>query len=172
MNREIFSRIVQTLFGSVLFELSFLKDFRNFIYKSLFHSGSNLKIGFGTIFYRESVIKGNINIGKNVSIDSEVLIDYSGGLKIGNNVSISHRSAIFTHEHKFKKGAHSLDKEPIRKPLTIKDSVWIGFQTIILPSVETIGKGSVIGAGSVVTKDIPNHTVVAGNPAAFIRNIK
>jgi acetyltransferase-like isoleucine patch superfamily enzyme len=55
-------------------------------------------------------------------------------------------------------------------PLVIHDSVWIGVSSIILKGV-TIGKGAIIGAGSVVTKDVPPWTIVAGNPASIIREI-
>jgi acetyltransferase-like isoleucine patch superfamily enzyme len=56
------------------------------------------------------------------------------------------------------------------RPVTISDKVWIGFNSLILCGV-TIGEGAVIGAGSVVTNDIPAWTVAAGNPARVIRNI-
>lgn len=55
-------------------------------------------------------------------------------------------------------------------PVKISDKVWIGFNSIILKGV-TIGEGAVVGAGSVVTKDVPAWTVVAGNPARIIREI-
>ena len=54
--------------------------------------------------------------------------------------------------------------------VTIKDKAWIGFNSIILKGV-TIGEGSIVGAGSVVTKDIPDWSIVGGNPAKVIREI-
>ena len=57
------------------------------------------------------------------------------------------------------------------KPIVIKDKAWIGFKCIILKGV-TIGEGAVVGAGSVVTKDIPDWTVVAGNPAEIVKRLK
>jgi serine acetyltransferase len=57
-----------------------------------------------------------------------------------------------------------------RKPLVIGHDVWIGESAILLPSVSRIGNGAVIGAGSVVTKDVEAYTVVAGNPARKIRD--
>jgi acetyltransferase-like isoleucine patch superfamily enzyme len=56
------------------------------------------------------------------------------------------------------------------KPVKINDRVWIGFNSIILKGV-TIGEGGIVGAGSVVTKDVPPYTIVAGNPARVIREI-
>ena len=63
--------------------------------------------------------------------------------------------------------AHQSD-EP-KTPLVIKDDVWIGARTIVLPGCTRIGKGVIIGAGSVVTKDLPDYAVAAGNPARVIR---
>lgn len=56
-------------------------------------------------------------------------------------------------------------------PITIKDYAWISYNVCILKGV-TIGEGAIVGAGSVVTKDVPDWTVVAGNPAKIIRYIK
>lgn len=56
-----------------------------------------------------------------------------------------------------------------KSKLEIKDNVWIGARAIILGNVRTIGTGAIIGAGSVVTKPVPDYTIVAGNPARIIR---
>lgn len=56
-------------------------------------------------------------------------------------------------------------------PITIKDKTWIGFHSIILKSV-TIGEGAIVGAGSVVTKDVPDYAVVGGNPAKILKYTK
>ncbi len=57
------------------------------------------------------------------------------------------------------------------KPVTIEDDVWIGTRVIILPGL-TIGRGSILGAGTVVTKDIPPFSVVVGNPGRIVKNRK
>jgi len=96
-------------------------------------------------------------------------IDYSGHLIIKDNVTISHGVFISTHDHKV------IDKKALGKQKTlfsnllIESEVWIGAKTIILSSVKRIGKGATIGAGSVVTKDVDDYSVVAGNPAKLIR---
>ena len=64
---------------------------------------------------------------------------------------------------------HSLSMNtPKSKPIIIQDDVWIGRRAIILKGV-TIGEGAVVAAGSIVTKDVPPHTLVAGNPAKIIK---
>lgn len=56
------------------------------------------------------------------------------------------------------------------QPVTLEDGVWVGARVIILPGV-TIGQGAIIGAGSVVTRDVPARTIAAGNPARIIRTL-
>ena len=56
--------------------------------------------------------------------------------------------------------------------VNIEDNVWLGMHCIILPQVSRIGKNAIVGAGAIVTRDVPPNTVVAGNPAKIIRNIK
>ena len=73
---------------------------------------------------------------------------------------------IETHSH----GLEPRSK-PKKKPLLIEDNVWIGAHVTILPNVNTIGENSIIGAGSIVTKDVKPFSIVAGNPAKHIKDI-
>ena len=109
----------------------------------------------------------NIHIGKNVFINSGCKFQDQGGIFIGDGVLIGHNVVIATLNHDLRpekrQGMHP-------KPVKIGRNVWIGSNSTILPGV-TVGDNAVIGAGSVVTKDIPENTVFAGNPAKFIKNI-
>lgn len=111
----------------------------------------------------------NIYIGDKSFINFNVSMIDLGKIKIGNRVLIGPGTGLFT-------AIHPTDPEiratGIEKgvDITIEDDVWIGGNATILPGV-TIGKGSIIGAGSVVTKDIPKMTIAAGNPAKVIRKI-
>jgi len=73
--------------------------------------------------------------------------------------------------------AHHLQAKPrnrgqeVAKPIVIEDNVWLGGAAILLPGV-TVGRNAVVGAGAVVTRDVPANTVVAGNPARVIREIE
>jgi galactoside O-acetyltransferase len=69
-----------------------------------------------------------------------------------------------------KVGAYKDWRNVNSKSILIKDKAWIGFNCIILKGV-TIGEGAVVGAGSVVTQDVPDFTIVAGNPATVIRKL-
>ncbi|WP_216597615.1 acyltransferase [Persicobacter sp. CCB-QB2] len=118
----------------------------------------------GVVFSTElGFDSGVAKIGDKVKICSSSEIDYTGGLIIGNNVVISRNTKIFTHSH-----GYNPNSRPIKKSLAIGQNVWIGASVIVCENVEFIGEGSIIAAGSVVTKSVPKNTIVGGNPARFI----
>jgi maltose O-acetyltransferase len=106
------------------------------------------------------VRRTGVSIGANSRINRDCMIDVRGGVTIGDNVSISPQVAIST-------AAHSAVDRGFRveiRPVAIEDNVWIGMRATILGGV-TLGRGSVVAAGAVVTKDVPPLTIVAGVPA-------
>ncbi len=128
---------------------------------------------------------GKIIVGNNTFIGKYSRIWSGSEIKIGNHVQISHNvNIIDTNTHSLnaetrrkeylevlKSGFIADDKEISKAPIIIEDDVWISFNATILKGV-TIGKGAVIAANAVVTKDVEPYTVVAGNPAVLIKNIK
>lgn len=124
------------------------------------------KIGDNSIILRELARRCNKNfeLGNNSSIGS-YNIDLRSPVKIGNNVIISNDSKIITTSHYI----DSPEWEPKQYGIEIEDYVWIASNALILPSCRKIGYGSVIGAGSVVVKDVPPMSVVSGNPAKVIK---
>lgn len=126
----------------------------------------HMRIGPESTMCGGCFVTGNhIEIGSNTIINRYTYLDGRVPLKIGNNVNVSHYTLIQTLTH----DPQSPDFAGLAKPVTIGDHVWIGARALICPGV-TIGEGAVIGAGSVVTKDVEPYTIVAGNPARFIRN--
>lgn len=107
------------------------------------------------------------SIGEDSQIGRNVRLDFTGGLKIGSNVVISDRTVIFTH-------SHGIDPRsvPTRTPLTVGDGVWIGADAMIVEGVTSIGQGAIVAAGSVVTREVPANSLVAGVPARVIRLVK
>ena len=149
---------------------------------------SKIKIGKGTHIRGELCVYpyGNgIQIGDNCFIGINTVIRAGNSIIIGNNVLIAHNVSILdtdSHELDFLERAESY-KEMLKKghpltpgnvktaPVKIEDYAWISYNVCILKGV-TIGKGAIVGAGSVVVHDVPDYTVVVGNPAKVIKNLR
>jgi len=115
-------------------------------------------------------------IGDDVKMNYNNHIGCINSVKIGNNVLFASNVFITDHQHGF------IDERDInviptnrslfsRGPVVIEDNVWIGENVVIMPDV-TIGKGSIIGANSVVTKSFPEYSVLAGMPARLLKSLK
>jgi len=137
---------------------------RKFFY---YMSGVNLTltstIHTGAQFFKPS----GITIGTDTIIGKNCFLDGRASLSIGSHVDIASDVLIYNDQHNI----HSSTFENQYGPVTIRDYVFIGPRAIILPGV-TIGKGAVIAAGAVVTKDIPDKQVWAGVPAKKIADRK
>lgn len=112
----------------------------------------------------------NIHVGDNFYANFGCVILDCNLVKIGDNVKFGPNVQVYTATHPIDPKKRSLGKE-MAYPITIGDNVWIGGSCIILPGV-TIGNNTVIGAGSVVTKNIPDNVVAVGNPCRIIKNIE
>jgi len=117
-----------------------------------------------------------LEIGDDVQVNDYVHIAVCNSVKIGRNVLIASKVFITDHNHGFYGfgGRHSSPEiPPLKRPLSsapvvIKDNVWIGEFAAVLPGV-TIGEGSIIGAMSVVTKDIPPFCIAVGSPVKVVK---
>lgn len=107
-----------------------------------------------------------LEVGDDVWLGEGVKILSLAPVILGNNVCISQESFLCTGSHDYRDEAFSL----ITKPITIADKVWIAARCFIGPGVN-IHEGAVIGAGSVIMRDIPPHTLACGNPAKVIHNL-
>ena len=133
---------------------------RKFIYQL-----AGLKIGRGSkihVFARFFEPR-NIEIGEDTLVGEFAFLDGRAPLKIGSHVDIASQVLIYNSEHDI----HSDDLHSIEEPIMIGDYVFIGARAIILPGVK-IGKGAVVAAGAVVTKDVPSRKIVGGVPAQEI----
>ncbi len=115
---------------------------------------------------------GNIYIGKNVLIDDSTFIMAQKKIEIGEGTAIAAFCFITDFNHEFNDKNLSVLKQGYEtKAVSIGKAVWIGTHCIVLPGVR-IGDGAVIGAGSVVTNDIPENSLAVGAPARVIKIIK
>jgi len=148
----------------------------------------NIQIGKNTHILGNLVIfskGGSIKIGENCYIGDLSRIWSADSVLIGNNVLISHNVNIIdtnSHEINYLDRANAFlnlvsdAKFPVKTsaqtaPIIIHDYAWINFNAVILKGV-TIGQGAIIAAGAIVTKDVAPFTMVAGNPAKFVKNIE
>ena len=107
----------------------------------------------------------NINIGKNVFINSCCCFQDQGGITIGDGTLIGHKAVFATLDHDFDPQKR---QSMIPKPIVIGENVWIGANVTVLGGV-TIGENAIVAAGAVVTKDVLANSIVAGIPAKFIK---
>jgi maltose O-acetyltransferase len=107
--------------------------------------------------------KGGFKLGRNSTINQNCHLDNRGGITIGDKVSISNEVCIITADHDLKR----VDFWPRERPVIIEDYVFIGTRAIILGGVR-VGRGAVIAAGCVVSKDVLPYSIVAGVPGRVI----
>jgi acetyltransferase-like isoleucine patch superfamily enzyme len=124
------------------------------------------------IFFRMT----GVHIGEDTNITPGLIVNdgYSGLCRIGNRVSIATNVTLVADSNP--NNSHLRD-EPhvaghliVTAPVVIEDDVWLGTNAVVLPGV-TVGRGSIVGAGAVVTTDVPPFSVVAGVPARLIRTL-
>lgn len=112
---------------------------------------------------------GTIEIGDDVSINPGTIIYGNGGVKIGNATRIATGTVIVAANHIFDDRSTPIMKQGLTmKGITIGDDVWIGSRVVIVDGAN-VGHGCVIGAGSVVTKSLPDYSVAVGSPARVIK---
>jgi maltose O-acetyltransferase len=112
--------------------------------------------------------EANVKLGSDVAIHSFTHMFGGGGITIGDRTQISALCSIASITHSDDVAKRTID---IERSVNIGDDVWIGTAAVILPGV-SIGNGSIIGAGAVVTKDVPPYSVAVGNPAVIRRSLE
>ncbi|RJR24533.1 acyltransferase [Candidatus Microgenomates bacterium] len=138
--------------------------FRKFVYQLAgLRIGNGSKIHVGARFFEPK----NISIGDDTLVGEFSFLDGRAALTIGSHVDIASQVLVYNSEHDI----DSEDFKAINEPVTIEDYAFIGPRAIILPGVK-IGKGAVVAAGAVVTKDVEAFSVVGGVPAKEIRKRK
>ncbi len=160
-------RIGYMLFGKWLlpsWQSSLSRSIRSFWARRMVrYAGRNINIERGADF------ASDISIGDNSGLGVKCRIQ--GPCTIGNDIMMGPEVLIYTINHSHSDTGIPMRMQGNEKPreVAIEDDVWIGARAIILPGV-TIAKGSIVGAGAVVSKSFPPYSVIVGNPAQAVRN--
>lgn len=151
--------------NNTLFISKLIRKLRSIVACGCFdHHGENVNIEKNADFGRGT----GIIIGDNSGIGVKCVV--RGPLEMGKDIMMGPEVQIMTGRHNTERTDISMNQQgflPVQKVI-IGDDVWIGTRAIIMPGV-TIGKGAIIGASAVVTKDVPEYAVVAGVPAKVIK---
>lgn len=106
---------------------------------------------------------GTLELRDGVQINRDARLDHTGGLVLLEGALVSEGATVMTHDH-----GHDPHSAPRPCAMTIGRDAWIGAHAVILPGVRSIGDGAVVGAGAMVTRDVPPYAVVVGNPARIV----
>lgn len=142
--------------------------------------GRDVRIADGCCFYENPILFGNVQVGRYTSINGPGTRICAGnnGVVIGSFCSIASNVVIQEYNHRTDSAStynvisgvlnQTANMSVSKGPIHIEDGVWLGSNTVVLSGV-TIGRGAVIGAGSVVVKDIPPYAIAVGNPAKVVK---
>lgn len=144
------------------------REKRNKAYKEHYNTGDNLFVENDVQLCQQHYLNGSISIGKNVLLAKHTFINYSGKVIIKDNVKIAAGVTIESHHRDLQ--AYNVGRDVnVGTELFIEEYAYIGTRAVILDSCNYIGKYARIGAGAVVTKDVPDYAVVVGVPATVKR---
>ena len=163
-------RTLRKIFGCFLFDFPGLIKIRLLIYR-LITGRIGAKCVFSShvwMYSPHNLKRQRVSVGSRVRIAENVRIDISREVCIENDVWISENTMIFGHTHIIDKGRKESKNVKVEDKLILGEDSWVGAGAIILPKVNRIGKGAIVGAGSVVTKNVPDFAIVGGNPARII----
>lgn len=176
------------LFIKAVFNHSYVSPFSKITYAKNIKLGKNVYISPSSILTADprgriilgndctikryavlDIYHGSIRMGNDCSVNSFCYLGGYGGIKIGSGVRIAPGAKIYAFEHIYDKTDIPIYKQGIEpKKVVIEDDVWIGSNAIITGGI-TIGQGSIVAAGAVVTKSVERYAIVAGVPAKIIK---
>lgn len=163
--QKVGNRIINILLEFEVFLLRVVSVIPSHHLRRMFYRAVGIKIAKGSTIHMNATFyyPGNISIGDDTIVGEGVVLDGRDILKIGNHVDIASEVMIYNCEHNIEDENFSAQCGKV----TIEDYVFIGPRAIILPGI-TIGRGAVVGAGAVVTKDVPPFAIAGGVPAKII----
>lgn len=167
-NRRFFAK-----YGNMKYEVgNYRRGKRTAAYTNRYNIGAGLCVENDVNISRQHYLCGSISIGQNVLLAKHVFIDYSGTVVIKDNVQLTNGVIIESHYHAFHSDYRKSREEIFPTEIIIEEGAVIGSRAIILASCHYIGKHARIGAGAVVTKDVPDYAIVVGVPARVVRVVE
>ena len=165
MKDKVIRRLTTIILEFIVMKLHFVGYVPSHHFRRFFYRLFGMKIGRGSTIHMGARFYDprNIQIGQDSIIGEGAVLDGRDKLIIGDHVDIASEVMIYNSEH----NVQSANFEAIKKPVVIEDYVFVGPRAIILPGIK-IGKGAVVGAGAVVTKDVGEYEIVGGVPAKVI----
>ncbi|HEX7542994.1 MAG TPA: acyltransferase [Patescibacteria group bacterium] len=162
---KVVNRIKNIFLEFEVFLLHLVGRVPSHCFRCFFYRAAGIKIGKGSTIHTKARFYDpkNIMIGEDTIIGEGVVLDGRDKLMIGNHVDVASEVMIYNSEHDVNDESFMATNAPVK----IEDYVFIGPRVIILAGV-TIGRGAIVGAGAVVTKDVPPYAIVGGVPAKII----
>lgn len=163
--QKVFGRIANIILDIELMCLRFISHIPSHTIRKLVYMTAGMKIGKGSTIHMWANFfdPAGITIGKDTIVGDHVFLDGRAPIVIGDHVDIASSVMIYNSEHDLESAEFRAREEPVE----IGDYVFIGPRAIVLPGVK-IGRGAVVAAGAVVTKDVSEFTIVGGVPAKEI----
>lgn len=158
------------IISSLIFSFPRIRPFN--ILKSSFLRILNAKVGHHVVYYPGIKLgyPNKLTLGDNVDLAWGVIITTGGGVEIGDRTLVGYGTKILSTNHIIPQGAGRVfGSGHERKYVKIGSDCWLGANVVVLPGVD-IGKGSIVAAGAVVTKNVPEYSIVAGIPATIIKH--
>ena len=149
-----------------------LRGARNRAYAERYNMGPGAMVEHGVEISRQHYLPGEVRMGERVLLAKNCFLDYSGFLEIGDDVQITDGVHILTHDHLPHHGMGTARDYPgndVQGRLVIGDGAVIGTRAVVLPSCHYIGRQARVGAGAVVSRDVPDFAVALGVPARVVR---
>jgi maltose O-acetyltransferase len=154
--------ILKPFFRSCGFPIVIEKNVR-FANSRQIEIGKWVRIRHGTQILNNVQIKDYVFMGQHCNIGADTLLE--------ENVTLADYVCILGNTHEISNPAKRAGKTYLLGKTAVKKGAWLGYRAIVLPQVSYIGEGAVVGAGAVVTKNVPDHSIVVGNPAKIIRQL-
>lgn len=163
--KKLYNRIITIWREFIVFLLHCIGHVPSHHIRRFFYRLAGVKIGSGSTIHTGARFynPGNIKIGKDSILGEGIVLDGREQIIIGDHVDIASEVMIYNSQHDI----HSTDFHAVSEKVIIEEFVFIGPRAIILPGVK-LAKGAVVGAGAVVTKDVPEYAIVGGIPAKVI----